>query len=396
MENDLAVKTKSQLQTHLRDLGLKVSGNKPELIKRIQDYEASQSKYSKMNVKELKALLKERKLSTIGRKDELIERLTRSDKPSFGRILSPKVSPKKRVPPKPLPKIKIPLPQPIAKIPSEFLHEILLNLDDEELTNACKSHQRAANICRDDSFWYKRIKRKFDYDLKKYKDESATYRDMYIFLNKTKNKDPSSLIEDSINLGYLPIIKYFIEVLGVDKTDASLVDKTDATLVDNMVIIAAEADIDEKLDIVKYLIENANANPDMALIVASSTGNLPMVKYLIEEADANVNATGEFSFLYNYGLATPLIDAIYGLHYSVVNYLLENNADPTYYSNMPLIAAARKGSLSIAKELIKRGADVYAQKNEALVTADRFKHIPMIEYLEQQMGISRIPTKNLQ
>ncbi len=43
MEKDLSKWTKPQLQDHLRKLGLKVSGNKPELIKRIRERVSSKS-----------------------------------------------------------------------------------------------------------------------------------------------------------------------------------------------------------------------------------------------------------------------------------------------------------------------------------------------------------------
>ena len=73
MESDLSRWTVKQLKDHLRTLGLPVSGNKPVLIQRVESAqlaEISESKYSKMNVKQLKVLLTQRKIQPNGRKIE--------------------------------------------------------------------------------------------------------------------------------------------------------------------------------------------------------------------------------------------------------------------------------------------------------------------------------------
>ena len=96
MEKNLSAWKVKELKDHLLKLGLKQSGNKPDLIKRIRDYEASKSKYTIMKVPQLKALLKERKLKQTGRKNELVNRLESSEikkireAPSPRRTSSPK------------------------------------------------------------------------------------------------------------------------------------------------------------------------------------------------------------------------------------------------------------------------------------------------------------------
>ena len=183
MEKDLSKLTQPQLQVQLRKLGLKVSGNKPDLILRIQDYESSISNYSKSKVPKLKALLKERKLSQTGRKVELVNRLEASDTKT-------RPVPQRREensPPK----------RGLSKLPPELNIEIFLNLDDKSLARACRTNKEAAKICNDDLFWKSRIERIFDYDLSKYKGEKdATYRKMYKFLTKhnTSNDNANEFV----------------------------------------------------------------------------------------------------------------------------------------------------------------------------------------------------------
>ena len=56
------------------------------------------------------------------------------------------------------------------------------------------------------------------------------------------------------------------------------------------------------------------------LFSAAQYGNLEMVRYLIESANANVNAINEVG-------ETPIFGAIYEGHLKIVNYLLSKNAN---------------------------------------------------------------------
>jgi hypothetical protein len=90
-EMPISKQTVAQLKQMLKQAGLKVSGNKPELIKRLVDAGASQQPvpmpikskksstgvrpYEKMTIVELKPILKKYKLSVAGKKGDLVARL---------------------------------------------------------------------------------------------------------------------------------------------------------------------------------------------------------------------------------------------------------------------------------------------------------------------------------
>ena len=48
---------------------------------------------------------------------------------------------------------------------------------------------------------------------------------------------------------------------------------------------------------------------------------------------------------------------------------------------MDIIEAAEDGNLQRVQELIRNGADVHAQDEQALIEASRYGHLPVVEYL---------------
>ena len=86
--DEYSTMTKDQLQAELRRRNMKVSGNKKELIERLQAADDSSSpdtaqndvgEYSTMTVEQLKAELRRRNMKVSGLKQELIERLQAAD-----------------------------------------------------------------------------------------------------------------------------------------------------------------------------------------------------------------------------------------------------------------------------------------------------------------------------
>ncbi len=69
---DITTWNKKQLQDYLRKMKLPVSGNKQELINRIN---IPKSEYSNMKIPQLRNLLRSRKLHISGNKPKLIQRL---------------------------------------------------------------------------------------------------------------------------------------------------------------------------------------------------------------------------------------------------------------------------------------------------------------------------------
>ena len=266
--------TVTQLRQHLRELGLKVSGNKDELIQRIQ--RTSPDNYSKFTVPKLKQLLKERNLSLSGRKADLVKRL----------------EDEARSPPK----------TSLADIPPEVMIQVLLNLNDKDLaTFSCRTYKRAAEVVADDSFWNDRIKHIFDYNLSKYKIQDLSYRDMYKFFIKHQNLGIIQTMHEAINAHYLPLLKYIIEViqpsLGIVGINRALV--TAASIGD--------------VDIISYLINKYDAS-DLpgAVLKSAKFGHLDSVKYLVEYVEMG---TPE--------LTEALLEAVNGRNRAVADYLLD-------------------------------------------------------------------------
>ncbi len=400
MEKDLSTWTKPQLQAQLQKLGLKVSGNKPDLIARIRGAEASQSNYSKMQVLQLKSLLKDRGLVRSGNKADLVKRLEAND---TKKTPSPK-RPQQRI---------------LAGAP-ELNLQIFLNLDDTSLAKLCKTSKEANEFCKSDSFWKMRIKYIFGVDLTKYKDDKSSYKKMYIFLKKFNNKKIHAQVNSAIKMGHLPILKYLIQEKGGKKY----------AQIDYSLSLAIEFG---HIHIIEYLIENIGYTLSEALTVAAEVGNVAVFKYIIEQ-DVDtyiVNAgndpndlelavdaghlvivkyivqnlkpdiymlnsalfyavnNGELSIIkYLTGKATDMKGAILlaseNDYEKIVKYLVE--VVGVTYINEAMIEAARNGSLRVIKYLISKGADKYFNNNEALHSAVANRHGDVVNYLRGPPG----------
>ncbi len=300
MEKDISKWTKPQLQSHLRKLGLKVSGNKPELIQRIRDYKEPKQ--------------------------------TRSPKRNQS-------------------------PQRILAGAPELNFQIFLNMDDRSLANICKSSKEAANICKDDIFWKKRIIHVFGHNLSKYKVKKLTYRDMYKFFKKYEDYYSERMILESIKLGHLPVLKYLLKEIELEYP------------INNALYIAISAG---KLDIVKYLLEQgANVNVYIGsytpFIMAVRAGKLNIVKYIIN----NIK-------LEEYSLENALISANDGKNLQMIKLLVEAGASDL---NDSLVIAMFDGSYKIVDYLVKKGANI-----EVAIEFGEISHNVdnrMLKYLKQ-------------
>ncbi len=331
MEKDLSTWTVKQLKDHLRKLGLTVSGNKAELIRRAEYAEVSQSEYSEMKVPQLKLLLKERKLAQTGRKAELINRLEANDTTN------------------------------IAELPNEIFKEVLHNLEDEDLAKTCRTDKRAAEVCKDDLFWYERIKRKIKYDLKKYKEPDLSYRTMYKFLKEQHRIGHKLRL--AAKLGYLPLVKYIIEVTDMSSTDINI-----------RGLIASKEDI---TPIVKYLIETYGGyDLNSLLLEAVENKKLEVVKYLIEKG-ADIYYEGEdFDVDSDY---TAFTMAAYVGALDILKYVIKHKKPDDEIINSAMHAAVNAGKLSTVKYLIeKQGA---TDLNTALLIAIDNDKLSLVKYL---------------
>ncbi len=74
-------------------------------------------------------------------------------------------------------KIQVSHKKHIAELPTELYRKIILNLNDKDLANACRTKKRAAEICKYDYFWNLRIQKVYNSDLTNYI-EDKTYKEV--------------------------------------------------------------------------------------------------------------------------------------------------------------------------------------------------------------------------
>jgi ankyrin repeat protein len=123
------------------------------------------------------------------------------------------------------------------------------------------------------------------------------------------------------------------------------------------------------------------------LALAAAFGNSEVAKYLHAKG-GDVNAVSINGSGY-----TALTGAVTSGHTEIVNWLLENGAEPNYrYANgyTPLLSAAANGHLEILKALLVHGADINAKTDDgknAISFAIERKHATVEAFLRQN-GLS--------
>ncbi len=240
---------------------------------------------------------------------------------------------------------------------AEDIHkEILLKLNDKDLANICQTNKQAEKICNNDQFWNLRIQKVYEADLSKYTNDK-TYKEIYRELIEDDGTEYRNAIDKvftrACNLGYLPVVKYFIEL------ERKHIDINTGLL---------EASENGHLSVVQYLIEREEDPDDIdfseALIGASRKGHLPVVKYFIEKgADVHIDD--------DYALTSASEEG----HLSVVKYLIENGADvhAGEYHDTALILASAANHLHIVKYLIEEGgADIHSEYDEIVRLASGY------------------------
>lgn len=128
---------------------------------------------------------------------------------------------------------------------------------------------------------------------------------------------------------------------------------------------------------------------ELAMIIASSTGNLAAVKRLLDKGMDldHRDFTGN----------TPLIYAARYARIPLVEFLLRHGADVnayTHWGTTALIEAVRKGSLPVVRDLLDAGADVDQVNNQhesALFDAVKYRRlwaVKMLLYRNAQVTIT--------
>jgi len=151
--------------------------------------------------------------------------------------------------------------------------------------------------------------------------------------------------------------------------------------IDNKTLLLKWASIKGYLIIVKYLI-NAGADVhydnDVALRIASANGKLEVVKYLIEEAGAYIYAQNN----------NALSCAVQYKRKEVFDYLIENGAIiNNEYINKALSWACECGYLNIMEYLIKHNANINANEGQYLITAIEYDHLDIVKLFVKHNSI---------
>jgi len=146
-----------------------------------------------------------------------------------------------------------------------------------------------------------------------------------------------------------------------------------------------------QLDRIKHLVD---ANPELArsyspdgfplFALACAFGHLPVAMHLFEMG-ALVDAVATNGTGYN-----ALTGAVAGGRADVVDWLLQNGAEPNYRYGAgftPLLTAAANGHVEIVKMVLLHGADVHAKTNDGKSAADiaeERKHAEVAEFLRER------------
>ncbi|GMF80116.1 unnamed protein product [Aspergillus oryzae] len=163
-------------------------------------------------------------------------------------------------------------------------------------------------------------------------------------------------------IGALNIVKYLVE-----EAQANVDVRTECDNYISALAAACHSDSASRLELVKYLLEEAGAVVDPPLVsglanstlgIASSIGPLDLVKYLVEKGNADVNLQLE-GWRCSHG--TALADAVIRRRLEIIKYLVtEVHADVNQqlrfgHTNTALTTAVETGSRDIVQLLVEEG-----------------------------------------
>jgi len=159
-----------------------------------------------------------------------------------------------------------------SKIPDLDLI-ILENLNDKDLLNACKINKYTYNLCKNENFWLKRLRKNYPF-LEKYKSENRTWKNIYVsyvyYLNLAEEEKTIFRHFPSLEIltaryaaknGDLDIVKYFIQ---------------NGVYADVLLHDAAQGG---NKNIVDFLILKGGSMWDWGLYGAAEGGHLDLVKF---------------------------------------------------------------------------------------------------------------------
>lgn len=239
---------------------------------------------------ELRTILRLRRLSTSGKRSELIQKIKDSANP------------------------EIPEDKYITITGNKDADTALfISADYDVLLALCNIDYYTSELCKSDYIWKERIKAEHGVDIGKYRGK-YTYREIYEQLH---GLEPRHKFEYAINNNLVPLVKQLLNT-GIVATTYDL----EAAVAYN------------NTEVAKILL-NAGIKPNFSddlhrslLVYAIDLDNLEMVKLLIDYG-ANVNKP----YKYHLTTSTPIIEALKKYRAipseeleSIINYLLDNGA----------------------------------------------------------------------
>ena len=200
--------------------------------------------------------------------------------------------------------------------------QIYLNLNGEQLLNACSVNHYTRSLC-DDSFWAMKARVEFGDSVRG--DNRALYAELYPL-------DTIKRLWWACERGYIRIVMFIVSN-GVD----------------------------------------IHTKDENALILASKHGHLEVVKYLAEQG-ADIHAWKE----------RAIRRAVASGHLEVIEYLVAQGADLRAEDEEAIRLAAAEGHLEVVKYLVAQGADLHAENEDAVRLAASNGHLEVVEYLVAQ------------
>ena len=176
----------------------------------------------------------------------------------------------------------------------------------------------------------------------------------YISFNQAKRLNYAELMHLAAEHGSLPIMKYFIECMNIDKEIKLRADRKVTPLY--------TACVWDNVDIVRYLFETAKADPNpldfphhITLTICAEKNSIFSMKYLIEKANLDPN-------LVLHSCAPALVYAARYNNFEMLKYLTEHGANidaiSKYEDRTALHTACSNGSVEIVDYLLSKNANI--------------------------------------
>lgn len=315
--------------------------------------------------------------------------------------------------------------------------EILLCLDNEDLSNVCSVSRYIRSLC-DKKFWFRKFRQMFinvDLGSSDVIDYRKLYRDLWNWSNDdilvfsakkgylplvklVTQRNPNVHYSDDIALilaaknGHLPVVKFLVEhvleregpenvahMIHVNSYDVfkESARHGDLRLVEFLVEHGADiyfnneamqlAALNGHLDVIEFLVKHVNedegpevanrmihSDDDFMVRWAAEKGHLPVISFLVWNVLKQEGPDVVAQMIHAQNDFALRRASLNG-HLGVVEFLIDNGASIRAEDDRALRCAAEKGRLDVVKFLVERGANMSAVKKPSAAVRSIFnKH----------------------